>query len=58
LIGCQGIRSAGIKVGWWQPCLRLGFELSLLMEPELAPCGRCPHRRPVMGSNANLQFGS
>jgi hypothetical protein len=32
------------------------FELSLLMEPALAPCGwRCPHRRPpVMGSIANL----
>jgi hypothetical protein len=35
---------------------RLDFELSLPMEPELAPCGwRCPHRRPtVMGSIGNL----
>jgi hypothetical protein len=31
-IGWQGER-----VGcWWQPCLRLGFEYGLAMEPELA----------------------
>jgi hypothetical protein len=50
-IGWQGIR-----MGYRQPCLRLGFELSLPMEPELPPCGwRCPHRRPtVMGSTGNL----
>jgi hypothetical protein len=33
-----------------------GFDLSLPMEPELAPCGwPCPHRPPtVMGSIGNL----
>jgi hypothetical protein len=46
----------GIRVGWWQPFLTLGFELSLPMKPELAPCGwRCPHRRPtVLGSIGKL----
>jgi hypothetical protein len=29
-----GIGWQGIPVGWWQPCLRLDFELSLPMEPE------------------------
>jgi hypothetical protein len=55
-IGWQGVR-----VGWWQPCLRLAFDglLILPMEPELAPYGwRCPHRRPtyapLMGSTGNM----
>jgi hypothetical protein len=43
-IGWQGIR-----VGWWQPCLRLGFELSLLMaEPEwLFVGGAAPTGAPL-----------
>jgi hypothetical protein len=43
----------GVKMGWWKPCLRLGFELSLQMEPELTPrwVALPP---PVMGSIGNL----
>jgi hypothetical protein len=52
LAGLTYIDWQGIRVGWWQSYLRVGFELSLPMEPEWAPCGwRCPHRHPtVMGS--------
>jgi hypothetical protein len=49
------------RVGWWQPCLRLGVSVeSADGEPRLAPCGwRCPHRRPtVMGSVGNLVLQS
>jgi hypothetical protein len=51
-IGWQGIR-----MGWWQPCLRLELELILPMEhDELAPCGwHYRHRRPsVTGSIGNV----
>jgi hypothetical protein len=43
-----------IRLGWWQPCLwSIGFESSLPMEHELAPCG---WRRSItgMGSIGNM----
>jgi hypothetical protein len=41
-----------IRVGWWQPCLRRVFELSLPMEPELAPAGgAAPTGAPCDGFN-------
>jgi hypothetical protein len=54
--------------GW--PCLRLGFELSLPMEPELDLCvqksnnecdkdsgWRCPHRRPTIDGVSRYSGG-